>query len=813
MGAKVLSRGMQAWLASGCTLAMLLLIVWGIVSHHILSQPIWEPAGLVRLYWLMGAYFALTLAMYLTRKALLPVALLCVMVGLSVASIGWSPLFAIALLFSSALALGDVLLPAKSALDKLLALSCGLAVYATAFGLLAHAPVNRPALWLAALVVPCIWRYRRLPGLFHVPRWTPTTAEFLGAALAGFVLCAHWLVALSPEISADGLAMHLAVPAYIAQHHQWSFDYKTFVWALMPMNGDWMYSLVYLFGSEGAARLANYAFLVTLTGMLFLQVRTMVSQRAAFAVVAVFVSTPLVQHETGSLFIENFWAMLILPSVLALVRYHETGQRQLSYACGILIGAALGTKFGALPYALVIGPLLIAEVIRHKQSPFKPALAWLGFAAPPYVYAWITTGNPCFPFLNRIFHSASFDASAPLVDPRFPSALTWHSLWDATFASSRFLEGQNGSLGFAFLLFLPAAFLLLLTVKREYLPVLAGVLSVVSIVAVFSTQAYLRYFYPSLAIFSLLIAYVVQSTRNTRVYRFYIAALVLFTLLNVYLLPSAGWYHRDLFALWNRESYIGEHAPERLAVDYLNRAHPRAAAAFLTADAVAGFEGAAFTSTWHTPAFEHALYTARDDSAIAELAHRHAIHYFIGPGANSHNLLPSVLVETFLKHCTVPEWSASGISVFLLPDGNIEKECRPDASAADMAAIGPGSYDDRDSRIRFHGGWWRDDQFAAPWQGTLTYSNRPGDELTLRFEGRQITYWFTKAVNRGIAEVGIDGMSYNSVDLYSRNTAWQEHVSWDLPNRGPHELVIRVGSQRNAASSDTFVDVDRFTVQ
>ena len=50
---------------------------------------------------------------------------------------------------------------------------------------------------------------------------------------AGKSTLLHLLAALSPESSADGLAMHLVIPEWIAYHHAWSFDVERLAWAVM----------------------------------------------------------------------------------------------------------------------------------------------------------------------------------------------------------------------------------------------------------------------------------------------------------------------------------------------------------------------------------------------------------------------------------------------------------------------------------------------------------------------------------------------------------------------------------------------------
>ena len=70
------------------------------------------------------------------------------------------------------------------------------------------------------------------------------------ARLLVFLLLAQWLVALKPEISADGLAMHLAAPMNIAANHYLTSSRGGCLWAVMPMGRDWAYAIVYLWAAN-----------------------------------------------------------------------------------------------------------------------------------------------------------------------------------------------------------------------------------------------------------------------------------------------------------------------------------------------------------------------------------------------------------------------------------------------------------------------------------------------------------------------------------------------------------------------------------
>ena len=100
-------------------------------------------------------------------------------------------------------------------------LGMGLWIFVMYF--LARLPVNYPAAWAALLAIPILLDLR---GAWRrLTRWADLlrTAELrcpgerAAFAILVFFLLAHWFVALMPETSADGLAMHLAIPANIAE--------------------------------------------------------------------------------------------------------------------------------------------------------------------------------------------------------------------------------------------------------------------------------------------------------------------------------------------------------------------------------------------------------------------------------------------------------------------------------------------------------------------------------------------------------------------------------------------------------------------
>jgi hypothetical protein len=76
------------------------------------------------------------------------------------------------------------------------------------------------------------------------------------------------------------------------------------------------------------------------------------------------------------------------------------------------------------------------------------------------------------------------------------------------------------------------------------------------------------------------------------------------------------------------------------------------------------------------------------------------------------------------------------------------------------------------------------------------------------FEGTAVTYVYTKAWNRGIAEVKLDGISRGEIDLYSPKIVWQARTAFTGLTSGKHTFELIVAGRKEAAATDRYVDLD-----
>lgn len=822
--------------------ALLGVEIHGLRSTHLFAQDIWYPIGLKRFTRYGGEYLALAVPLLLLVPWTFAGIIAALLLVLTAVSVGPQPLLAAGFFLISSCALGSILLgkgKTGSLATQLCATLLGSGVYVFLMTFMARLPVNYPWVWGILLAMPVaadirgVWR--RLTGWasrigsveLHAP------GERASFAFLIFILIAQWFGAMLPEISADGLAMHLAIPMNIAANHRMTFEPGRYLWSVMPMGADWLYSIVFLLGGEYAARILNFAMFLVIVALLYRATRRWLTPAAGFLLAASFAATPVVQFVTGSLFVENFLVALVLGLMTALWHFAETGDRRFLYLATVAGGTAMATKYGAFVFLFLALPFAIAEIARHWKSlgPRPAAVCALALflllatALPTYAIAYEKTGNPIFPFLNQKIHSPLLNPSVLIADARFRIPVDWNALYTLTFHTTKAYEGQDGSFGFQYMVVAPLALLGLLVARRRPAQA-AAVLGVGGGVLIMQSTPNVRYLYtamPLLAIaFAGLLGWMMSNQRW--MYRILIVYLIASTALNTYFLPSSNYYHKDFclrlpFSRAERDRYLEEAAPVRSVIAYYNRNHPNSAVLLTSSNSIAGLTGEVFDNNWHQFPIVEQLRTAHAPLDMLHLMEHWKVGYFIVEKLAPDDQTVPPALEALLSACTVPEYVSGAFSL-----ARLRPDCGPPAAAppadsrvevdpAKQPVLPEGVYDDFNPSIAFRGDWAHDKSFDGPYGHTISYSDTPEAEVSIAFQGTALTYVFTRAPNRGIAAVTIDGDAPHTIDLYSADVEWRARQTFCCFNAGKHRATIEVTGQSNRKSTGRFVDLDSFVVQ
>ena len=131
--------------------------------------------------------------------------------------------------------------------------------------------------------------------------------------------------------------------------------------------------------------------------------------------------------------------------------------------------------------------------------------------------------------------------------------------------------------------------------------------------------------------------------------------------------------------------------------------------------------------------------------------------------------------------------------------------------ALEFSPLATTSIDDRDPHITYSG-TWNSASATAYYLSTARWTNSAGSAGQYTFTGPGIQWIGPKGPDHGKADVYIDGAFDTTVDLYAAGRADQAIVyTKNGLSASTHTLQVVARSDKNAASTNTFVEIDAIT--
>lgn len=542
-------------------------------------------------------------------------------------------------------AIFDIFKISKDKLSGITAVVVGAGAYGTAVGLAAHFPINYPGAYGFALAIPVALRWRSIrTGLLSLAEDAKKPSESkwqdLAISLVGLV---HFAVALMPEVGHDALAMHLFIPAQLATRHEWNFDVTTYAWAVMPMMGDWIFSIGYMLAGETAARLINVGFIFVLSWL----VRDIVicaggSTLGTRWAVLLFLTTPLTFTESSSLFIESVWATFTIAGSLAIFKLLDRNDDHSAHIMtgGFLLGAALAAKAVTLTILPVLFILLLAHFRAWGSSKRIGTVAtglllFVVVGGIPYATAWQLTGNPVFPFFNEIFKSAHWPPVAFEAPSIFGKGITWDVVYQATFHTERFLEAKPGASGFQWiLLFYPVLLIMMVFQQRKGLVLFS--VAAACIALTFQSINYLRYIFPSYSWMAAGIGVAFTVIDKEAVFVKKALSLVGWAavVLNLMFFKSGTYYGelslQALMSQSGKETYLNSQLPIRGAIELTNRLNAaHTPVAVFSSPLTAGLNSDGLYPNWYNYRFQAQVTQTASSEDVARVLSDRGVDYVV----------------------------------------------------------------------------------------------------------------------------------------------------------------------------------------
>jgi hypothetical protein len=132
-----------------------------------------------------------------------------------------------------------------------------------------------------------------------------------------------------------------------------------------------------------------------------------------------------------------------------------------------------------------------------------------------------------------------------------------------------------------------------------------------------------------------------------------------------------------------------------------------------------------------------------------------------------------------------------------------------DLASAELFELGASTVEESDLGVQYDGWVGYTDPSANG--GAYRASKKAKDTVKFTFAGTSVTWVSRSGPDRGMASVTIDGVSEGTFDLYTPSPGAYSVTFVGLAN-APHAIVVKVLGMKNAASTDTGVPVDAFTV-
>lgn len=549
--------GLRDGLATGAVLVGVVLLVHGLVKGRLLhlrgtvADGLWTNILLLALV-TVGIGVVAAVARRWSKHVLVAAFGAAVLIAF-----GWTGALWASLAFISFATLGEAILPGgprSSVVSLSMQSTIGAACFVLVLGVTIHFRINTPLSFGALLLLPLLHR-RALTRVIDICRTTlaptvpPTVMQIAAATVLLFILALHLTGAGLPERYADGALYHLYFGQTLARLNYWPGDFHSLVWAVMPAGIDWLFSIgTMLAGEQGAKAFSFLVFLLLIANIHTAAVRRGVAPASALLLVALFASTPLAFIETTALFIENGLALFMLAAFTVLFMTECSAERR-AMACVLMLSAAIATKLHGFA---VVGPLGIAALwlLVTRGTPgrrlpvFVLGVIAIALGCEPYIYAWLVTGNPVFPFFNGIFHSPYYPPTN-FVDYRWSQPAPYDLFYRETFHTERFGEFRSGAFGFQTVTLLLAAALAAVTTSWRAAAALA--LGLFYIFGISTGSTYARYLYPGVPLLMLGMACLlanrqgVEKVLSTPVRTLVVLVMSAVTVINLALFSTAGW--------------------------------------------------------------------------------------------------------------------------------------------------------------------------------------------------------------------------------------------------------------------------------
>lgn len=214
---------------------------------------------------------------------------------------------------------------------------------------------------------------------------------------------------LGPETSFDALWYHLTLPKlYILGHSIFHIPGNLLFYSVMPKLTEMLYIPLLMFGNESGAKLVHFTFGILILIVIYKISNKYLSKNLSLLAAIIFYSNLVVGWESITAYIDLARTFFEALALWGFLKWTENKQRKWLTISGIMLGLAISAKVIALESIFIFIPLFGYLYLVNKekiQYLINNVSTFLFFSLliplPWFTFAFISTGNPLYPFFSR----------------------------------------------------------------------------------------------------------------------------------------------------------------------------------------------------------------------------------------------------------------------------------------------------------------------------------------------------------------------------------------------------------------------------
>lgn len=527
----------------------------------------------------------------------------------------------------------------------------GIGLIGTIIGLGAHRAIAYPGVYGVLILLPFALISRsehalnfkkliKFNSIDHELREQPLIAII--NSLTSSICIIYFLYCLLPELGFDALVYHLFIPAQMASKHFWGFDVEKYIWAVLPLLGDWIYTLSFVLSGESATRILNYFFILIGARIVFLISEELgLKTIGKYLCVFIYFSCPLTFAVTSTLYVESIWGAYFMAASYLILKMIKPSNidPKIFLLISLLIALSAATKMATIVLLPTIFLTLLLFTSVLNRANLKVFLWGTGIFCTigliPNITAWIKTGNPFFFILNNIFKSPYFSPqnfTAP-----HNQGISFDTLYKITFNTGLYLESYLGGIGFHLILLSPILMLGMIFGILNNKKLLALLfICIVGIISIFITTSYVRYAYPLFTMLGICCVAAVEMIECRPIFKNTLRTfLICIGLVNIIFLTnsSAGYRIFSLPAIISnskKHNYLIEMNSLRVAVEVVNGLNIKnMPIACFSQPLVAGLKADALHTNWYNVNFLNEAIKADTPEKMRAMLKANKVDYLL----------------------------------------------------------------------------------------------------------------------------------------------------------------------------------------